>query len=252
MVEIDQRQLDADEFLLNTPSATYDLRIGIASAHEHTPADYITKQTSVDPADKGTEIWQDALITFFCGDNELISYVQEVAGLSAIGKVCVEALIIAYGEGRNGKSTFWNTLARVLGTYSGNLSADTLTVGCKRNVKPELAEAKGKRLIIAAELEEGMRLSTANVKQLSSTDEIYAEKKVQGPVQLRAEPHSRTLHEPPAEGRCARCRNVAQADRDPIQCEDRRPRRISRTMLIISMRKPVAQFSNGSWLVPSV
>ena len=27
MVEIDQRQLDADEFLLNTPSATYDLRI---------------------------------------------------------------------------------------------------------------------------------------------------------------------------------------------------------------------------------
>ena len=177
MVEIDQRQLDADEFLLNTPSATYDLRIGITSAHEHTPADYITKQTSVDPADKGTEIWQDALTTFFCGDNELISYVQEVAGLSAIGKVCVEALIIAYGEGRNGKSTFWNTLARVLGTYSGNLSADTLTVGCKRNVKPELAEAKGKRLIIAAELEEGMRLSTANVKQLSSTDEIYAEKK---------------------------------------------------------------------------
>ena len=37
------------------------------------------------------------------------------------------------------------------------MSADTLTVGCKRNVKPELAEAKGKRLIIAAELEEGMR-----------------------------------------------------------------------------------------------
>lgn len=181
MVEIDQRQLDADEFLLNTPSATYDLRIGPASAHNHTPTDYITKQTSVDPADDGIEIWQNALETFFCGDSELIRYVQEVAGLSAIGKVCVEALIIAYGEGRNGKSTFWNTLARVLGTYSGNLSADTLTVGCKRNVKPELAEAKGKRLIIAAELEEGMRLSTANVKQLSSTDEIYAEKKYKDP-----------------------------------------------------------------------
>ena len=45
-------------------------------------------------------------------------------------------------RGRNGKSTFWNTIARVLGTYSGNMSADTLTVGCKRNVKPELAEAK--------------------------------------------------------------------------------------------------------------
>lgn len=181
MVEIDQRQLDADEFLLNTPSATYDLRIGLPSAHEHTPADFITKQTTVDLSDEGMDIWQDALETFFCGDNELIDYVQEIAGLSAIGKVCVEGLIIAYGEGRNGKSTFWNTLSRVLGTYSGNMSADTLTVGCKRNVKPELAEAKGKRIIIAAELEEGMRLNTSNVKQLCSTDEIYAEKKYKDP-----------------------------------------------------------------------
>lgn len=181
MVEIDQRQLDADEFLLNTPSATYDLRIGLPSAHEHTPADFITKQTTVDPSDDGMDIWQDALETFFCADNELIDYVQEIAGLSAIGKVCVEGLIIAYGEGRNGKSTFWNTLSRVLGAYSGNMSADTLTVGCKRNVKPELAEAKGKRIIIAAELEEGMRLNTSNVKQLCSTDEIYAEKKYKDP-----------------------------------------------------------------------
>lgn len=181
MVEIDQWQLDADEFLLNTPSATYDLRIGLPSAHEHTPADFITKQTTVDPSDEGMDIWQDALETFFCADNELIDYVQEIAGLSAIGKVCVEGLIIAYGEGRNGKSTFWNTLSRVLGTYSGNMSADTLTVGCKRNVKPELAEAKGKRIIIAAELEEGMRLNTSNVKQLCSTDEIYAEKKYKDP-----------------------------------------------------------------------
>lgn len=181
MVEIDQRQLDADEFLLNTPSATYDLRIGLPSAHEHTPADFITKQTTVDPSDDGMDIWQDALETFFCADNELIDYVQEIAGLSAIGKVCVEGLIIAYGEGRNGKSTFWNTISRVLGTYSGNMSADTLTVGCKRNVKPELAEAKGKRIIIAAELEEGMRLNTSNVKQLCSTDEIYAEKKYKDP-----------------------------------------------------------------------
>lgn len=181
MVEIDQRQLDADEFLLNTPSATYDLRIGLPSAHEHTPADFITKQTTVDPSDDGMDIWQDALETFFCADNELIDYVQEIAGLSAIGKVCVEGLIIAYGEGRNGKSTFWNTLSRVLGTYSGNMSADTLTVGCKRNVKPELAEAKGKRIIIAAELEEGMRLNTSNIKQLCSTDEIYAEKKYKDP-----------------------------------------------------------------------
>lgn len=179
MIQIEQHVLDADEFLLNLPSGTCDLRTG--AVREHNAQDYITKQTAVDPSGDGMDVWEDALQTFFQGDVELIRYVQEIVGLAAIGKVYIEALVIAYGEGRNGKSTFWNTIARVLGTYSGNMSADTLTVGCKRNVKPELAEAKGKRMIIAAELEEGMRLNTSNVKQLCSTDEIYAEKKYKAP-----------------------------------------------------------------------
>lgn len=179
MIQIEQRVLDADEFLLNLPSGTCDLRTG--AVREHNAQDYITKQTAVDPSGDGMDVWEDALQTFFQGDTDLIRYVQEIVGLAAIGKVYIEALVIAYGEGRNGKSTFWNTIARVLGTYSGNMSADTLTVGCKRNVKPELAEAKGKRMIIAAELEEGMRLNTSNVKQLCSTDEIYAEKKYKAP-----------------------------------------------------------------------
>ena len=133
--------------------------------------------TAAEPGDKGKELWQDSLNIIFCGDAELIDYVQQIVGMAAVGRVYMESLVIAYGEGRNGKSTFWNTIARVLGTYSGNMSSDTLTVGCKRNVKPELAEAKGKRLIIAAELEEGMRLNTAVIKQMCSTDEIFAEKK---------------------------------------------------------------------------
>ena len=181
MLEVEQRNLDADEFMLNTPTFTYDLRQGIKFPMEHRPEHFITKQTTVDPSSDGADIWAAALDTFFLKDTDLIDYVQRMVGLSAIGKVYVEALIIAYGEGRNGKSTFWNVIARVLGTYSGNISADMLTVGCRRNVKPELAEAKGKRMLIAAELEEGMRLNTANVKQLCSTDEIYAEKKYKDP-----------------------------------------------------------------------
>lgn len=181
MLEVEQRNLDADEFMLNTPTLTYDLRQGIKFPMEHRPEHFITKQTTVDPSSDGADIWTSALDTFFLKDTDLIDYVQRMVGLSAIGKVYVEALIIAYGEGRNGKSTFWNVIARVLGTYSGNISADMLTVGCRRNVKPELAEAKGKRMLIAAELEEGMRLNTANVKQLCSTDEIYAEKKYKDP-----------------------------------------------------------------------
>lgn len=170
---------DSKEFLLNAPDATYDLQDG--SSKDHAAEDLITKMTTVSPSTEGMDLWMKALDNFFCGDQELIDYVQQIVGLSAIGKVYVEALVIAYGEGSNGKSTFWNIIARVLGTYSGTISADALTVGCKRNVKPEMAELKGKRLVIAAELEEGMRLNTSIVKQLCSTDEVSAEKKYKDP-----------------------------------------------------------------------
>lgn len=178
------RDFDTQEFLLNTPSATYDLRLGMCGGHDHSPEDLITKITAVAPSDEGMDIWLDAVNSFFCGDRNLIDYVQQIVGLAAIGKVYQEALIIAYGEGSNGKSTFWNAIARVLGSYSGSMSADALTVGCKRNVKPEMAELKGKRLVIAAELEEGMRLNTSIVKQLCSTDEVSAEKKYKDPFKF--------------------------------------------------------------------
>ena len=174
-------QLDGAPLLLNTPGGTYDLAKGLDGWRATDPTDLITKVTAVVPNKEGRRLWEDALQVFFCGDQSLIDYVQMICGLCLIGKVYTEAMIIAYGDGRNGKYTFWNVIYKVLGSYSGNLSADALTVNCKRNVKPEMAELKGKRLIIAAELQEGMRLNTSVVKQLCSTDPIFAEKKFKAP-----------------------------------------------------------------------
>lgn len=173
--------MDQDPNLLNTPKGTYDLAIGIAGMQEHKADDLITKITECSPGDQGEELWLNALKVFFVGDEALIKYVQRVVGMAAVGKVYQEHLIIAYGDGANGKSTFWNTIARALGTYSGKISAEVLAVGNKRNAKPEMAELKGKRLIIASEMEEGMRLNTGTVKQLCSIDPIQAEKKYEKP-----------------------------------------------------------------------
>ena len=136
MLTIKVSDLDKDPVLLNTPRATYNLEKGIAGEQPHDPFDLITKITECSPGDKGMDIWLEALETFFCGDAELIEYVQKVIGLAAIGKVYEEFIIIAYGDGANGKSTFWNTVARVLGTYSGKISSDILTMGNKVNAQP--------------------------------------------------------------------------------------------------------------------
>jgi len=181
MLGVKVSDLDKDPNLLNTPSGTYDLQKGMAGEQPHDSADLITKITECSPGDEGMDIWLEALDTFFCGDAELIEYVQKVIGLAAIGKVYSEFIIIAYGDGANGKSTFWNTIARVLGSYAGKISSDILTMGNKVNAQPEMAELKGKRLIIASEMQEGVRLNTAMVKQLCSTDEIQACKKYRDP-----------------------------------------------------------------------
>jgi putative DNA primase/helicase len=181
MLSINVSDLDKNPFLINTPEATIDMEKGLSGIREHRAEDFITKITACSPSEAGKKIWEEALDTFFLGDKELIEYVQITVGEAAVGKVFQEHMIIAYGGGANGKSTFWNTIYRVLGNYAGKISAEALTMNCKRNVKPEMAELKGKRLIIASEMEEGMRLNTATVKQLCSTDEIQAEKKYKDP-----------------------------------------------------------------------
>lgn len=178
-LQISVESLDFDGFLLNTPGGAVDLRTGTGRAHN--PQDFCTKITAVSPGTEGAELFTEFLHRLTCNDTDLQRYLQEIAGMFLVGKVYCEYLVIAYGAGGNGKSTFFNLLARVMGNYAGNLSAETLTVNCRKNKSPEYAELRGKRLVIAAELEEGMRLDTAVVKKLCSTDPVYAEKKFKAP-----------------------------------------------------------------------
>ncbi|RHE11292.1 hypothetical protein DW767_11585 [Blautia obeum] len=94
---------EARPMLLKAPA---DLDANAVGVMPHNASDLMTKVTAVSPDNNGNEIWLNALNKFFCNDTELIQYVQMIVGLATIGKVYVEALIIAYGEGRNGKSTF--------------------------------------------------------------------------------------------------------------------------------------------------
>ncbi len=143
-----------------------------------------TKSTTVSPNNTGEDIWFDFLGTIFCDDAELVKYAQLLCGLVLIGKVYEEMMIISYGSGRNGKSTFWNTIARILGTYAGKLSAETLTSRTRQNKQPELAELKGRRLIIASEMRHNENLDESTIKQICSTDPIYAAKKFLQPEEF--------------------------------------------------------------------
>lgn len=170
--------LDADPYALNTPAGIVDLRTGELRPSD--PAALCTKATAVAPGTDGADLWRGFLDTITCGDNELADYLQAVAGMAALGKVFTETLLIATGDGGNGKSTFFNTLARVLGDYATSVRPALLMTG-NQNSGAELAALRGVRLALAAESEEGQRLDVATVKALCSTDRVAANPKYKEP-----------------------------------------------------------------------
>ena len=185
LVEVPISAIDSHPFLLNCPDGTYDLTKGLAGRRDHDPADLITQITAYAPGDKGKDLWLDFVDRVCESNHEKIEYLHRGSGLCLIGEVFQEGIFISFGVGRNGKSTWWNSVGGAMGSYAGVISADILTAECRRNVKPELAELKGKRFLLASELEEGRRMSTSLVKQLSSTDEIEGEKKYKDPFKFK-------------------------------------------------------------------
>jgi len=178
ILEISNDDLDIEPCDLNTPNGIVDLRTGKIRPHESSA--FCTKMTAVSPTPQRSELFEKFLSDITLGNSDLAQYVQCVAGMACLGKVYSEVLIIAYGDGHNGKSTLFNTLYEILGDYSGKIPAEALTTRA-RNPKNDVAELFGKRLVVASETEEGNRLSTAMLKQIASTDPMTAEKKYHDP-----------------------------------------------------------------------
>ena len=181
-VRIEVKELDADPFLYNTKSWTFDLRRGLDSRRMHDPADYMTKSAIIDPGEQGRELWLGFLHQIHRGDQDVIDYTQLLAGTFAFGKIFLEGMTFIYGPGNNGKSACWNAIGGVQGSYTSRLSSGIFLAGKYGiNVKNELAETRGTRLALTGEFEQNTVLNHSNLKQITSTDDILVEKKYRDP-----------------------------------------------------------------------
>ena len=171
-------QLDANPFDLNTPAGIVDLRTGVIRHHD--PQAYCTQITACSPGTDNADMWNEFLDWVTGGDQGVRKYLQMVAGMAAVGEVFQEGVVMAYGPGGNGKSTLVNTVGNVLGEYSGSIAIRILTTE-RQNSGPALATMRGKRLVVAGELEENQRLSVSTLKQLASTDKLVIEEKYHAP-----------------------------------------------------------------------
>lgn len=178
--------LDAQPFHLNTPGGVFDLRTG--ELIQNKPEQLYTRITNAVPSNDGEQMWQDFLNLITEKDEDLKRYLQVAAGSCAIGTILYEGLWVAVGGGRNGKSTYFNAISRVLGDYSGSIDSTILTTD-KQNRGASLATLRGKRFVTCGELEEGQRLSVQTLKRLASTDDLTIEQKYRDPETIKPSHH---------------------------------------------------------------
>lgn len=165
---------DNDPWLLNVENGTIDLRNGQLRKHQRT--DLLTKLAPVVyDAEAGCPTWHKFLNRIFEGNQEMIESVQRAAGYSLTAATTEHVLFFAHGRGQNGKSTFFETLAYVMGDYCQKAPTEMIMIRDRGNAVPnDVARLAGARMVVCAEVEEGQRLAESKVKDLTGGDTLTA------------------------------------------------------------------------------
>ncbi len=173
-IAVHHEHLDSDPYLLNTQNGTINLRRGELQRHKRT--DLITKRINVafNPA-APAPTWLAFLDRIMGGKTHMVDYLQRAVGYSLTGVTLAQCLFFMHGKGRNGKSTFSETIMALFGDYAQKAPTEMLMQ--KQNgggIPNDVARLPGARFVLAAEVEEGKRLAESLVKDLTGGDTMSA------------------------------------------------------------------------------
>lgn len=164
---------DSDVWLIGCLNGTLDLRS--ADLRPARRDDLITQLLPVayDP-DATCPTWHEFLKRVMDGNDEMIAYLQRAIGYTLTGDTSEQIMFFLHGRGKNGKSTFVETLSALMGDYGLKTSTETLMSKKQPGISNDVAALKGKRFVFASETEEGRRLNEALIKDLTGGDTVSA------------------------------------------------------------------------------
>jgi len=172
-ISIRASDLDQGPWLLNVENGTIDLRT--AEIRQHRRHDHLTKLVPAE-YELGAEcpLWKKFLHRVMDGNTALIEFLQRLSGYILTGSTRDRFLVIAHGNGANGKSTFAETLLGLLGDYGRRTPTETLLARRHGGIPNDLARLKGARFVVAAESDQGRQLAEATIKDLTGGDTVGA------------------------------------------------------------------------------
>lgn len=168
-------RFDQDNFLLNTPGGTYNLRNPF-DLKPHDPLDLITHITRVNPSEANGGLFHKFLDQITVNDKELQEFLQVSLGAMLSGAIEDHWIMFWVGSGRNGKNVLGDLIQKVLGTYAKKVPSATLLSTNSETHPTTLANLQGIRVAISSEIPEGSFMNEALVKELTGDTTISARK----------------------------------------------------------------------------
>jgi len=170
--------LDADPWLFNCLNGTIDLKTG--ELRPHRMEDLLTVLVPVEyNPEAECPLWLKFLDRVTNSNSELQGYLQRAVGYSLTGDTKSQVFFFLYGLGNNGKSTFVTTIRKLMGDYGERVNTDLFMLKDKNTGGPKegLANLRGKRFVVASELEDGRRLAVSLIKDMTGGETIKADRK---------------------------------------------------------------------------
>ena len=162
---------------LNVQNGVVNLRNGELMPHDSRLMMSKITNCEYDVKKKKPKRWLQFLDEITGGDKDLQAYIQKGIGYSISGSNKEQCAYFLYGMGNNGKSTFLDTIADMLGDYASNAQPDTLMLQSKvgslgGGANSDIARLKSARFVTCEEPTEGVRLNEGLLKQLTGGSKV--------------------------------------------------------------------------------
>ena len=164
---------DQHPLWLNVENGTLDLTDPTTPVlRPHRREDRLTRLTPVEYNPSASSAVWEAFLTDVLPDPDLRAYLQRLMGTALIGEP-VQGMVIIYGPGGTGKTSFIEAMHGTLGHYAEKTPFDTfLKKHGGGGVPNDIAKLAGSRLVFADESDEGREFSAALVKNLTGGNTI--------------------------------------------------------------------------------
>ena len=171
---VKEEEFDQHDWLFNTVSGTIDLKTGTLHPHDRSQLLSTISPVKFDPRAECPE-WLKLLDRVMLGRQEIVNFMQRLAGYCMSGSTAEQAFIVNYGEGNNLKSTYLDVLKRVMGpSYAATTPFSTFSEKRNGGIPNDVAALCKARMVVASEGERTTKLAEAQIKALTGNEEISA------------------------------------------------------------------------------